>query len=516
MGDVKFGGLEPQAPTGLPPERQGSEQGRPWGRAPGLFALKPVSKMLEDSDVGDGHGSHLQRTLGLRNLVGFGVGSAVGVSLFVQTGPEAALHAGPAVALSFVLASFACLLAALCYAEFASLVPVAGSAYSYAYATMGEGVAWLIGWCLLLEYLMSGSLVAIGWSGYATQTLHSFGLDLPDVITGAPLAVVGGHVVRSGKWLDLPAVLITLFTAYLIMRGTRLSARVNDVVVSLKVIAILAVIIGAAPFIHVHNWVPFVPPNTGASGSFGVSGVMRAAGILFFAYVGFDSISTLGQETRNPQRTIPLALMISLAVCVLLYVGVALVMTGIADYRTLNVADPIAEAMRQQGHGLDWARWCVSVVAIFGLVSVLLVTLLGQVRIFYAMGRDGLLPPAFARIHPKYCTPYVGSIVTGVGAALFAGLFPLDLLGDLVSIGTLLAFAVVSAGVLVLRRTMPDAPRAFRTPLMPFTPIAAVLACVALMYSLSGDTWVRLAFWLVLGGLVYALYGYRHSKLRAR
>ncbi len=482
----------------------------------GVFALKPVAVMLADCEPEDAHGGHLQRTLGLRNLVGFGVGSAVGVSLFVQTGPEAALHAGPAVALSFVLASFACLLAALCYAEFAGLVPVAGSAYSYAYATMGEGVAWLIGWCLLLEYLMSGSLVAIGWSGYATATLHSFGVDLPDAITGAPLAMVGGHVVRSGKIVDLPAVLITLFTAYLIMRGTRLSAQVNDVVVTLKVIAILAVIVGAAPFIHVHNWVPFVPPNTGATGSFGVSGVMRAAGILFFAYVGFDSISTLGQETKNPQKTIPLALMISLAVCVMLYVGVALVMTGIADYRTLNVADPIAEAMRAQGPKLAWARWCVSIVAIFGLVSVLLVTLLGQVRIFYAMGRDGLLPPAFARIHPKYCTPYVGSIVTGVGAALFAGLFPLDLLGDLVSIGTLLAFAVVSAGVLILRRTMPDTPRAFKTPLMPFTPIAAVLACIALMYSLSSDTWVRLAVWLILGGSIYAAYGFRHSKLRAK
>jgi APA family basic amino acid/polyamine antiporter len=485
------------------------------GRA-SIFALKPVASMLADSEGDDDpHGGHLQRTLGLRNLVCFGVGSAVGVSLFVQTGPEAALHAGPAVALSFVLASFACLLAALCYAEFASLVPVAGSAYSYAYATMGEGVAWLIGWCLLLEYLMSGSLVAIGWSGYATATLHSAGLNLPDAITGAPLAVVDGHVVASGKVVDLPAVLITLFTAWLIMRGTRLSARVNDVVVGLKVIAILAVIAGALPYIHPHNWVPFVPPNTGRTGSFGFSGVMRAAGILFFAYVGFDSISTLGQETRNPQRTIPAALLISLAICVLLYVGVALVMTGIADYRTLNVADPIAEAMRAQGPQLAWARWCVSVVAVFGLVSVLLVTLLGQVRIFYAMGRDGLLPPAFARIHPKFNTPYVGSIVTGVGAALFAGLFPLDLLGDLVSIGTLLAFAVVSAGVLVLRRTMPDAPRAFKTPLMPFTPIAAVLACLWLMQSLAPDTWVRLALWLLVGGAVYAAYGYRHSRLRA-
>ncbi len=492
--------------------------------------------MLADTESDDGHG-HLQRTLGLRNLIGFGVGSAVGVSLFVQTGPEAALHAGPAVALSFVLASVACLLAALCYAEFASLVPVAGSAYSYAYATMGEGVAWLIGWCLLLEYLMSGSLVAIGWSGYATQTLGQFGIHLPDAITGAPLAVVDGHVVRSGKVLDLPAVLITLFTAWLILRGTKLSARVNDVVVALKVIAILAVIAGAAPYVNTHNWTPFtsqtgasyefssqlfhvqtwfpfIPKNTGVTGDFGVSGVMRSAGILFFAYVGFDSISTLGQETRNPQRTIPLALMLSLAICVTLYVGVALVMTGVANYHTLNVADPIAEAMRAQGPKLAWARWCVSVVAIFGLVSVLLVTLLGQVRIFYAMGRDGLLPAAFARIHPRFNTPHVGSIVTGVGAALFAGLFPLDLLGDLVSIGTLLAFAVVSAGVLILRRTMPDAPRAFRTPLMPFTPIAAVLACIALMYSLSGDTWVRLAVWLVIGGVIYAAYGYRHSKLR--
>ena len=483
----------------------------------GVFAVKPVSMMLADCEGDDDPhgGAHLKRTLGLRNLVGFGVGSAVGVSLFVQTGPQAALHAGPAVALSFVLASFACLLAALCYAEFAGLVPVAGSAYSYAYATMGEGVAWLIGWCLLLEYLMSGSIVAIGWSSYATSTLHSFGIDLPTALTGAPFAVVNDRVVRSGKLVDVPAVLITLFTAYLIMRGTRLSARVNDVVVALKVLAILIVIAGAIPFIHPHNWLPFVPRNTGVRGHFGVSGVMMSAGILFFAYVGFDSISTLGQETHNPQRTIPLALLLSLAVCVVLYVGVAMVMTGIAPYQRLDVADPIAEALRIAGPQLAWARWCISVVAVFGMVSVLLVTLLGQVRIFYAMGRDGLLPPAFARIHPKYCTPYVGSIVTGVGAALFAGLFPLDLLGDLVSIGTLLAFAVVSAGVLILRRTMPDAPRPFRTPFMPWTPILAVLACFALMYSLAGDTWIRLTLWLVLGGVVYAAYGYRHSRLRS-
>jgi basic amino acid/polyamine antiporter, APA family len=309
-------------------------------------------------------------------------------------------------------------------------------------------------------------------------------------------------------------VSITLFVAWLIMRGTELSAKVNDVVVALKVLAIIAIVIGAIPFINPHNWVPFVPPNDGVSGHFGVSGVMRSAGILFFAYVGFDSISTLGQETKNPQKCIPQALLLSLAICVTLYVAVAMVMTGIADYHTLNVADPIAEALRAQGHKLDWARWCVTIVAVFGLISVLLVTLLGQVRIFYAMGRDGLLPPAFALIHPKYKTPYIGSIVTGIGAALFAGLFPLDLLGDLVSIGTLLAFAVVSIGVLVLRRTMPHAHRPFRTPFMPFTPIAAVLSCLALMFSLSNGTWWRLALWLVIGAAVYAGYGMRHSKLR--
>jgi APA family basic amino acid/polyamine antiporter len=479
-----------------------------------IFRTKPVTSLLESAEP-DAHGHKLHRTLGLRNLVAFGVGSAVGVSLFVQTGPEAATHAGPAVALSFVLASVACLFAALCYAEFAGLVPVAGSAYSYAYATLGEGVAWMIGWCLLLEYLMSGSLVAIGWSGYFTATLQNFGIVLPHAITGAPLAVTAdGHVYRSGTWFDLPAVSITLFVAWLIMRGTELSAKVNDVVVALKVLAIIAIVIGAIPFINPHNWVPFVPANDGVSGHFGVSGVMRSAGILFFAYVGFDSISTLGQETKNPQKCIPQALLLSLAICVTLYVAVAMVMTGIADYHTLNVADPIAEALRAQGHKLDWARWCVTIVAVFGLVSVLLVTLLGQVRIFYAMGRDGLLPPSFALIHPKYKTPYIGSIVTGVGAALFAGLFPLDLLGDLVSIGTLLAFAVVSIGVLVLRRTMPDAHRPFRTPFMPFTPIAAVLSCLALMFSLSNGTWWRLASWLVIGAAVYVGYGMRHSKLR--
>ncbi len=485
-----------------------------------LWSRKNIAAMLADADAAesDPHaGGHLQRSLGLRNLVGFGVGSAVGVSLFVQTGPEAAIHAGPAVALSFVIASLACLFAALCYAEFAGLVPVAGSAYSYAYATMGEGVAWMIGWCLLLEYLMSGSLVAIGWSGYFTATLHSFGFDLPNAITGAPLAVAAdGSVYASGKWFDLPAVAITLFTAWLILRGTKLSAQVNDAIVGLKVLTIVAVIIGAAPYVVPANWHPFIPPNTGISGHYGFSGVMRAAGILFFAYVGFDSVSTLGQETKNPQRTIPLALMLSLAICVVLYVGVALIMTGIADYRTLNVADPIAEALRAQGHRLDWARWCVSIVAVFGLISVLLVTLLGQVRIFYAMGRDGLLPPAFARIHPRYHTPHVGSLVTGIGAALFAAVFPLDLLGDLVSIGTLLAFAVVSAGVLILRRTMPDAHRPFRTPFMPVTPILAVLSCFWLMASLSNGTWWRLALWLMIGGVVYAMYGARHSRLRRR
>lgn len=480
-----------------------------------IFRRKTVAALLAGAEP-DAHGHRLQRTLGLRNLVAFGVGSAVGVSLFVQTGPEAALHSGPAVALSFVLASVACLFAALCYAEFAGMVPVAGSAYSYAYATMGEVVAWMIGWCLLLEYLMSGSLVAIGWSGYATSTLQTFGLHLPETISGAPLAVrPDGHVFASGKLIDLPAVLITLFTSWLIMRGTELSAKVNDVVVGMKVLAILAIVIGALPAIDPTRWLPFIPPNDGISGHFGVSGVMRSAGILFFAYVGFDSISTLGQETKDPQRTIPRALMLSLLVCVTLYVAVALVMTGIADYRTLNVADPIAEALRAQGPRLAWARWCVSIVAVFGLVSVLLVTLLGQVRIFYAMGRDGLLPPAFARIHPTYKTPHIGSIVTGIGAALFAGLFPLDLLGDLVSIGTLLAFGVVSMGVLILRRTMPDAHRPFRTPFMPFTPLAAVASSAALMLSLSNGTWWRLALWLALGAAVYGAYGMHHSRLRS-
>ncbi len=481
-----------------------------------IFARKPVNMMLDAAET-DAHGNVLERSLGLRNLVMFGVGSAVGVSLFVQTGPEAAIHAGPAVALSFVLASIACLLAALCYAEFAGLVPVAGSAYSYAYATMGEGVAWLIGWCLLLEYLMSGALVAIGWSGYFTATLHSFGINLPDAISGAPLAVdqATGHIFASGRVIDLPAMLVTLFVSWLLLRGTKLSATVNDVIVGAKILAIVAVVVGAAGYVDPHRWVPFIPPNTGESGHFGFSGVMRSAGILFFAYVGFDSISTLGQETKNPQKTIPLALMLALAICVVLYVSVSLVMTGIADYHTLNVADPIAEALKQQSGHLAWARWCVSIVAVFGLLSTLLVSLLGQVRIFYAMGRDGLLPASFASVHPRYNTPHVGTIVTGVGAAFFAALFPLDLLGDLVSIGTLLAFAVVSGGVIILRHTMPDVPRPFRTPFMPYTPLLAIASCVALMFSLSGGTWWRLVLWLVMGGAVYAAYGYRHSKLRA-
>jgi len=458
----------------------------------------------------------LQRTLGPFGLTAFGVGSTIGAGIFVLTGTVAAQHAGPGIALSFVLAGFVCLVTGLCYAEFAAMVPIAGSAYSYAYATLGELAAWLIGWTLMLEYLFSGSLVAIGWSGYLNSSLADLGWHIPAKLAAAPFALDAlGHVVRADSWINLPATLMVLGCAVLLMVGTKLSASVNLVIVSAKVLAVLAVIAAGASVATTAHWHPFIPANTGGFGAFGWSGVVLGAGIVFFAYLGFDAVSTLAEETREPQRNVPIGLFASLAICTALYIGVSLVITALIDYRELDVPDPLYKALSAAGSSVVWLKAIVAITAIVGLISVVLTCLIGQVRIFYAMARDGLLPPAFARIHPRLATPVLGTLTTGGLAAATAGLVPLDILGELISIGTLLAFAVVCIAIPILRRMPWDFAPSFRTPWVPLVPAVGVLSCILLMFSLPQGTWLRLAIWLGMGLAVYWSYGRRNSRLRA-
>lgn len=469
------------------------------------FARKPVSALQGNAETGG-----LTRTVGLFALVCFGVGSTVGAGIFVLTGTVAAQHSGPAVALSFFIASMVCLLAGLCYAELAAMMPVAGSAYSYSHASMGEAAAWTVGWCLALEYLFAGALVAIGWSGYVQSVLHDIGIDFPALLAQAPFELSPTrHLVATGSILNLPAVLVTLVCTALLLRGTEFSARINNLIVVVKIGAMLLVVATGFAYVDTANWTPFIPANEGVFGHFGWSGVMQGAGVLFFAYVGFDAVTTLAQEVKDPQRTVPRALMASVGVTTILYMLVGVVITGLVSYRLLDVPDPVYVALSSAGPGLAWTKIIVGFVAIAGLISVLLVTLLGQVRIFYAMGRDGLLPAAFTRVRPDSHVPHIGTLVTGFVASIAAGLLPLSLLGELISMGTLFAFVMVAVSVIVLRQREPEIARPFRVPLYPWTPVLSVAACLYLMWTLPLDTWLRLAVWLVIGGTVYLLYGLR-------
>jgi basic amino acid/polyamine antiporter, APA family len=483
-------------------------------RAVSIWARKSLEQ-LRDEAMAHADASVLPRSLGRFALTCFGVGSTIGAGIFVLTGTVAAQHAGPAVALSFALASLVCLLAGLCYAELASMLPVAGSAYSYAYATLGEGVAWLVGWCLVLEYLFSCALVAIGWSSYVQSGLRDLGFELPALLRAAPFTIDRTHgLIATGALVDLPAVLIIALCTSVLLGGLRSSAAINSIIVIGKVAVIIAITVAAAGHVDPANWHPFVPPNAGTFGVYGWSGVMQGTAILFFAYIGFDAVSTLGQEARDPQRTIPASLIASLAICAVLYIAVSLTVTGLVSYRELNVPDPIYRALSAAGGSLVWAKSLVGCIAVFGLISVVFATLIGQSRIFYAMGRDGLLPAAFARVHRRTGAPYVGTLVTAGIAVFAAGCLPLALLGELISIGTLLAFGVVCVGVVVLRIVRPDTPRPFRAPWVPFTPIAGATACAYLMWTLPSATWIRLILWLAIGCLLYGLYGRRHSRLR--
>jgi APA family basic amino acid/polyamine antiporter len=487
-----------------------------------LFARKDITAL--QAEVGSDQS--LKRALGPVNLVALGIGAIIGAGIFVLTGQAAANYAGPAIVYSFILAGTACALAGLCYAEFAAMIPIAGSAYTYGYATLGEFVAWIIGWDLILEYLFAASTVAVGWSGYVVSFLKDVGINIPPQYTSAPYTHTappdaGLNVWRlftegwssTGAVLNVPAMVIVGLITILLIIGISESASFNNLIVIIKLTVVFLFIGFGLAYINRENWEPFVPPAAGP-GKYGWDGILRGAGVIFFAYIGFDAVSTAAQETKNPQRDMPIGILGSLAICTVLYIAVALVLTGIVKYTALNVPDPIAVGINAAGPGLAWLRPIVKIGAIAGLSSVILVMLLGQPRVFYSMSKDGLLPEVFSRVHPKFRTPWVASALTGVAAMIFAGLLPIGLLGELVSIGTLLAFAIVCAGVLVLRYTDPDRPRPFRTPLVPLVPAAGILACFYLMSGLPVDTWARLVVWMALGLMIYFLYGRRHSKVQ--
>ena len=474
--------------------------------------------LARKTDFGPGDDLHdgpsLKRTLGPWGLTALGIGAVIGGGIFVITGQAAAEHAGPAILLSFVIAAICCSFTALCYAEFATLIPMSGSSYSYAYATLGELVAWFIGWNMVLEYGVSASAVAVSWTGYFVSLLDHIGVHLPAALTSAPLGYQDGHLVHTGALFNLPAVAIVLALTWLCYIGIRESSGVNTLMVFLKVGLIVIVILAGWHYVEPANWHPFIPDNQ-APEKYGWSGIMRAATLVFFSYIGFEATSTAAQEAKNPQRDLPIGTIASLAICTVLYIAMAAVLTGLLPYAQLGTAEPVVTAVKAHPE-LGWLRWLVEIGALIGLSSVILVMLIAQPRIFMIMGRDGLLPPVFAKIHPKYRTPHINTLITGAGIALLAAVFPLDVLGDLVSMGTLIAFVAVCLGVMILRKTRPDLPRTFRVPFAPVTCTLGVLSCLLLLYFENWYQWLLLGIWTVLGFVIYFGYGYRRSKLRNR
>jgi basic amino acid/polyamine antiporter, APA family len=487
-----------------------------------IFATKSIEQLKAESEVTGEHS--LKRVLGPTNLVTLGIGAIIGTGIFVLTGQAAAQYAGPAIVLSMVVAGVASALAGLCYSEFASTVPIAGSAYTYGYATLGEFIAWIIGWDLILEYALGGATVAVGWSGHLTSFLHDFlGITIPASLASAPCTIVPAAGCNPDAYLNLPAVLIAIAVTVLIVIGIKESANVNSVIVVIKVAVVLIVILGGAAYVNSANWQPIIPPNTGHFGEYGWSGVLRGAGVIFFAYIGFDAVSVAAQEAKNPQRDMPIGILGSLVVCTILYILVSGVMVGLVPYREMLgspapmvVAIRAAEAASGGSTLLRIMTMLVELGAIAGLSSVMVVLMMAQPRIFYSMSRDGLLPPFARKIHPRFRTPHITSIITGVIVALAAGFTPIGALGELVSIGTLLAFVIVSIGVIFLRYRRPDLHRPFKTPFVPFIPILSALVSFALMLGLPFDTWLRLVIWMAIGLVLYFAYGYKHSELRKR
>ncbi|OWP87897.1 amino acid transporter [Flavobacterium covae] len=476
-----------------------------------IWKRKSIDLLLaEASDSEKG----LKRTLSSGALVALGIGAIIGAGLFSLTGIAAAENAGPAVTLSFVLAAIGCAFAGLCYAEFASMIPVAGSAYTYSYATMGEFMAWIIGWDLVLEYALGAATVGVSWSRYFLELLNKFGIHLPHSLICSPwetLKLSDGTVIE-GAVINLPAVLIVSLLSLLLIRGTKESANLNNFLVILKVTVVILFIILGWNYINPNNYTPYIPENTGVKGQFGWSGIAAGAATVFFAFIGFDAVSTAAQEAKNPQKGMPIGILGSLIVCTILYVLFAHVMTGLVPYYEFaGDAKPAATAFAKTPYTFLQTGLIVAVLA--GYTSVMLVMLMGQSRVFYTMSNDGLLPKFFSTIHPKFRTPWKTNIFFLIFVSIFAGFVPVSDLGHMVSIGTLLAFVLVCIGVLVMRVKMPDIPRAFKTPLVPFVPIAGILVCLYLMYSLPLESWMRLVIWMALGVIIYFIYGKKNSKL---
>ena len=506
----------------------------------GLFITKPLDRLLTEAREEGQHG--LKRVLGPMNLIALGIGAVIGAGIFVITGSVAARFAGPSVTLSFILAGLGCAFAGLCYAELAAMIPVSGSAYTYAYASMGEFIAWIIGWDLILEYAFSAATVASGLSANVVSLLQDFGIPLPARLIETPgqelyffqgrwelLTTIAPALKAAGLNADalphvtaifnLPAFLAVCLVSAILVVGVRESANLNIVVVFIKLATVIIFIVIAAaylwknPQIASANWHPFIPENTGTFGEFGWSGIARGAASIFFAFIGFDAVSTAAQEARNPQRDMPIGILGSLAICTVLYIAVSGLLTGVLHYSQLNVAAPVALAI--DATGVKWGSLLVKAGTIAGTATVMLMTLMGQSRIFFVMSKDGMLPAWAGAIHPRFRTPWISSIVVGLFIAVFAGLLPISILGDLVNIGTLFAFVIVCIGVWILRKKRPELPRPFKTPLVPLVPILGIALSLLLMAMLPWDTWLRLIAWLVIGLGIYFVYGQRHSHLQA-
>jgi basic amino acid/polyamine antiporter, APA family len=472
-----------------------------------LVAVRPI-------DPAPAGKARLKQVLSARALIAIGLGATIGSGIFVLTGTVAANHSGPAITLSLLIAAFGGGLAALCYSEFAAFLPVPGSAYSYTYATLGEALAWFIGWNLLLEYAISASAVAVSWSAYVVSLLADAHIHLPAALVNAPLGVdAHDHLITTGAIINVPAVLIIAAMTMLLYVGVRWSAHANTLMVALKVGIIVIIVLVGLSYLNPGNWRPYMPPNTGTFGHFGWSGVLQGAAIIFFSYVGFDTASTTALEARNPQRDLPIGILGALVISAVLYVAMATVLTGMLPYPKLDSDAPVAVVLDAYPQ-LAWLSPLLKVGVIAGMTSVILTSLLGQPRILLSMADDGLLPPLISRCHSRFKTPHVATVFTGIGAALIAAVFPLDVLADLISIGILLAFAVVCVGVLVLRKTRPDAYRPFRVPWAPVTCTLGALVCLGMTLALSNETWLRLLIWTIIGMSIYAFYGFRHSRLR--